>query len=136
MPPNQRASRPGARPPSLGSCASERRKHPRVQKRLPLKVKVDSHTIVTETINISASGAYCEIDRYIAPMTRMGLVLLLPIRLKNNKTATRRLSCEGVLVRIEKSGASEGRFSAAIFFTRMKDADVKSINRYVESRLA
>lgn len=113
----------------------ERRKHPRILKKLPLKVKVNSYNIVTETLNISASGAYCEIDRYIAPMTKVGLILLVPLRLKNNKTVTRKLSCEGVLVRIEKSKSSEGKFNIAIFFTHMKEPDLKNISRYVESHL-
>lgn len=121
--------------PDQNSGAPERRRHNRIAERLPFKVMDNVSTIVTETINISASGAYCQVDRYIAPMSKVSLVLLVPLRLKNNKTVSRKLNCKGVVVRAEKSKNSEGKFNIAVFFTQMKDADLRNINRYVESRL-
>jgi hypothetical protein len=112
---------------------SERRGHPRILNKLPLKLNVNSRTAVTETINISASGAYCEIDMHIAPMTKLGLILFIPIRLNSGRTVTKNISCKGVVVRAEKSKSAQDRYNIAIFFTRMKAVDLKHINNYIES---
>lgn len=119
----------------FGSGAPERRRHARLANRLPFKVTDSLSTIVTETINISASGAYCEVSRYIAPMTKVNIILLLPQRQKDTKASSRVMRLEGVVVRTEKSGSSQDKFTIAVFFTRTKEADLKSIRRYVESQL-
>ena len=113
----------------------ERREHLRIPKKLPLKVRVDSFDLVTETQNISSSGAYCQVDKYIEPMTKVGIILLLPIRQKNNKLLTRKLNCEGVVVRTEQSRDCAGKFNIAVFFNNMKKPDMKIVARYIESHL-
>lgn len=122
-------------PEASGSGGPERRKHIRVINRLPFKLTDNLSTIVTETLNISVSGAYCEVDRHIAPMTKVNIALLVPLRLKNNKITSRAIHLEGVVVRAEKSKNSQGKFSIAVFFTRIKEADLKNIRRYVDGQL-
>ena len=113
----------------------ERRKHPRLPKKLPLKVRVDSFDLVAQTQNISSSGAYCQVDKYIEPMTRVGIILLLAMRQKNNKLITRKLNCEGVVVRAEQAKDYAGKFNIAIFFNNMKKTDTNIVARYIESHL-
>jgi hypothetical protein len=122
-------------PKDAGAGAPDRRRHIRIPDRLPFKLADSLSVIATQTINISASGAYCEIDRYIAPMSKVSITLLVPLRQKSNKISSKTLRMEGVVVRTEKSRNSEGRFSIAVFFTRAKESDLKNIRLYVESQL-
>lgn len=114
---------------------AERRTYPRVTKKLPLKVKANSFDIAAETKNISSSGVYCQVNKYVELMTKVAIILLLPLKLKNNKIVTRKLNCEGVVVRVEKSKDAEGRFNLAIFFNNIKKADTAAITRYVNSHI-
>lgn len=123
-------------PEAAGAGAPDRRRHIRILDRLSFKLADNLSVIATQTINISISGAYCEIDRYIAPMTKVNITLLVPLRLKSNKISSKTLRMEGVVVRTEKSENSEGRFSIAVFFTQAKEADLKNIRLYIESQLA
>lgn len=111
----------------------ERRKHPRLTKKLPLKVKAGLFDLVTETQNISLSGVCCQVDKFIQPMTKVGLLLLLPMRLKNDKITTRKLSLEGAIVRAEQAKDTKGKFNIAVFFNNMKEANRANLNRYIAS---
>lgn len=113
----------------------ERRRSPRISRRLPFYVKSDSHDLVTETINISSSGAYCQVDKYIEPMTKVAVVLFLPIKLNDNRVINKKLKCEGVVVRTEESRLTEGKFNIAVFFNNIKKVDLNSISRYIASHL-
>lgn len=111
----------------------ERRKHPRIIKKIPLKVKACSFDFITETQNISLSGACCQVDKRIEPMTKVGILLLLPTRLKNDKIATKKLRLEGVVVRAEEAEALPGKFNIAVFFNNIRQADRINLNRCLES---
>lgn len=112
----------------------ERRRHPRIYKKLPLKLELDSFDLTTETLNISSSGAYCQTDKYIEPMTKVSIVLVLPVKSKNNAAATKKVTCKGVVVRSEKDSTKD-KFNIAIFFTDVPETDAKNINRYIETHL-
>ena len=64
-------------------------------------------------------------------MTKLKLNLLLPIR-KNNKIVTKRIHCEGVVVRCESSSDGD-MFQGAIFFNDISSQDSKTISEFVES---
>lgn len=113
----------------------ERRRHTRILKRLPFRLKAESFDLATETINISSSGAYCQVDKYVEPMTKVAVVLFLPIRLNDNKVLNKRLKCEGVVVRTEESRLTEGKFNIAVFFNNIKKIDLDNISRYIENHL-
>jgi len=107
----------------------ERRRHLRIKKQLPLKIKGRDFDYVTETINISRSGAYCHIDKYIEPMTKLGIIILLPLKEKN-RTAMKKVHCHGVVVRTEES--KKGGYNIAIFFNEISGPDSQKIGKYVE----
>ncbi|NTV29039.1 MAG: PilZ domain-containing protein [Candidatus Omnitrophica bacterium] len=109
----------------------ERRKCPRVSNNVPLKIFSPDADLVTETKNISCSGAYCRINRYLEPMTKLKVVLLLPVR-KNGKVTAKKVSCGGVVVRTENILNEEG-FNTAIFFNDIKPRDTRIIAEFVDS---
>lgn len=109
---------------------SERRQHVRVERHVPLKITQEEGDIVAETVNISRSGAYCRLNKRIPVMTKLKIQLLLPLR-KGNKSATKSIHCQGVVVRIEP--CVEGFYHIAIFFNEIAQRDAELINDYVDS---
>jgi hypothetical protein len=56
--------------------------------------------LVTESQNISASGVYCLSDRFLAPLSKINLTLVLP-RFGGRRGANELVKCEGIVVRCE-----------------------------------
>jgi hypothetical protein len=107
----------------------ERRLHPRIDKRLAINVAANGYDFVTDTHNISCVGAYCTIDKYIPPFTKVKVKLNLPI--SNNGTRENcGVDCHGVIVRTEDE--PNGKFNIAIFFNEIKDQPRQKIVQYVK----
>ena len=115
---------------NIGSGA-ERRRHLRLEHNVPVKISGGDVDIVTETKDLSCSGTFCRINKFIPPMTRLKLNLLLPVR-KNGKIVDKRIKCEGVVVRTESDSDGE-YFHAAIFFSDISSKDSQVISEFVES---
>ena len=113
--------------------SSERRQHPRVDKNVPLKISTDDAELVTETKNISRSGAYCRVNKYIEPMTKLKIHLLLPFK-KGSKTTTKKITCQGVVVRAEPLPGNK-EFNAAIYFNDLTSRDADCIAEYINTVL-
>lgn len=111
----------------------DRRKHPRLANNIPVKICQEDGDVVTETANISRSGAYCRVERYIEPMSKMKIHLLLPIK-RGGKSSTKKISCEGVVVRTE-SIPNQNAYHVAIFFSDISSRDSESIADYVSNYL-
>ena len=112
----------------------ERRRHPRFEGNIPVKFSATEFDIVTETANISRTGAYCQSSKYVEPMTKLKIHLLLPFR-KNNKVTTRKISCDGIVVRTE-SVPGKAFYNVAVYFSDIQPRDAESITEYVKSSLA
>jgi hypothetical protein len=110
---------------------SERRRASRLEQSIPFKISSGDIDIVTETKNLSSSGALCLVNKFIIPMTKLKLQILLPIR-RNNKVVNQRISCEGVVVR-SQSAVDQDSFQTAIFFSDITPRDSQIINEFVES---
>ena len=115
-----------SQPPS----GAERRRNPRVDHIIPLRISSDDVEIVTETQNLSCSGVYCRSNKFIEPMTKLKIHLLLPFK-KNKRTTTKKISCQGVVVRSEAVANTE-HFNVAIFFNDISPKDIQTISDFVE----
>ncbi len=113
--------------------SQERRKDPRFFGSVPLKISGDDFDLVTETKNLSKSGAYCRVNQYIEPMTKLRVQFLLPFK-HNNRTVTRKISCGAVIVRTE-SAPADGGYSVAIFFNDIEPRDITTLKDYVANML-
>jgi hypothetical protein len=118
---------------SQSAGGAERRRSPRLDHVVPLKLSSGDIDIVTESRNLSSSGVYCRVNSYIEPMTKLKIHLLLPVR-KNNRITTKRISCQGVVVRTE-SVPSADYFNAAIFFNDIQPKDIRALADFVEQML-
>ncbi len=116
--------------------AAERRSFPRVRDEgLALKLNSGDFDTVTHTLDISASGIYCKIDREIPLMSRVRIKLMVPDSPKSDK-ATRELDVDGVIVR-EHPVIIDGvikHYDAAIFFDSLSAKDRDIIQDYISSK--
>ncbi len=116
------------------SPVPERRRHPRLDNNVPVKISCEDFDLVTETRNISCSGAYCQVNKFLEPMTKLKIHLLLPLK-KNDKVTTKKITCNGVVVRAE-SQPRDSRFNIAIYFSEMSIKDRKCLAEYIEVTLS
>lgn len=112
----------------MKTTRDERRLYPRIDQKLPLKIAANGFDFCTATENISCLGAYCRIDKYIPPFTKILIGLTLPASPTGNKTESC-VECKGVIVRSEDS--SGGGFNVAIFFNEIKETEKQKIARYL-----
>ena len=113
------------------SSGKERRLHPRLEHKLPLNVAVNGFDFLTSTHNISSVGAYCHLDKYMPPFTKISIKLSLPSKGKVHKNTI--VECKGVVVRSEDE--ARGGFNIAIFFNRLADSQRKKITQYISQFL-
>ena len=113
--------------------ATERRMFPRLRDEgLSLKLKSDDFDTVTHTLDISASGIYCKIDREIPLMSRVKIKLMVP----ESDKALKELDVDGVIVR-EHPVIIDGvikHYDAAIFFDSLSAREREIIQNYISSK--
>lgn len=112
----------------------ERRKNIRARKHIPLKLEDTSFDVITETVDVSSSGAYCRVTRNLPLMSKIEVVLLVPG--KESEGPTKKIRCRGVVVRIEPAilkDADRAHYNIAIFFTDISKRDQKVVEDYVAS---
>src|SRR3989344_2893993 len=95
----------------------ERRKHLRVEEKIPLKIKDEGFDAISVTKNISCSGVFCQVDCYLPLLSKGKIVLLLP---SEEKAKAHPIHIEGVVVRSEpvKSSPESNFRNVAIFFNK------------------
>ncbi|MDD5236772.1 MAG: PilZ domain-containing protein [Candidatus Omnitrophica bacterium] len=105
----------------------EKRKHPRVEKDLPLSICLKDVDFSTATKNISGGGAYCHVDKYIRPMTKLSVL----IGLSGTKEE---ISCKGVVVRTEN--AVPTGYNIAIFFNEISKRNADRLKHYIQQHIS
>jgi len=106
----------------------ERRRYPRVEKKLPIELLTDKYEISTETKNLSCIGAYCTVDKDIPLLTKLSITLILP---KKSEDKCIKVKCKGVVVR--KEIINSNKFNIAIFFNDIKETEKNKILRYIDT---
>ncbi len=112
----------------------ERRRYPRIKdKDVAIKLSGDGFNTITQSLDISASGIYCKVDRPIPLMTRLQLLLTLPGR---GGKASITMNVDGVVVRehpVMKDDEVQ-YYDLAIFFNTLLPKERKKIVQYIEQR--
>lgn len=115
----------------------ERRKSRRVKAKLPVELTLSDGVSNAHVHDISLSGVRCITDRAMPVMTHVQLVLMLP---GNSASGTRKVACEGAVVRSAPvrspagAGGSENSFDTAIFFTRMGESGRAEVEEFLALR--
>jgi len=114
---------------------AERRRAPRADIKVPLKIKRARDVIVGSTKNISASGAYIMLDTFVPLNTKLNVTLLIP---KAGRGQPKKVQCRGIVVRNrpERGGAAAPHYSMAIFFTDIDQRDQRALSDYVKQRMS
>lgn len=116
--------------------SEERRSEPRIHdEKLGLRLNIDGFDTVTHTLNISASGIYCKIDKEMPLMSRVKLVLMIPDEIKDEKT-TQHVELEGVVVRehpVIMNGETK-HYDVAIFFDNLSSKNKEIISNYIAKK--
>lgn len=111
---------------------TERRQYPRIHQTLPLKIAADGYQFATSTENVSCVGAYCHLDKYIPPFTKIAVKVILPV-MNDCKMKNIEVECNGVVVRTEDE--KNGGFNIAVFFNGIKENQRKKIAQYINQFL-
>lgn len=110
----------------------ERRQYPRINQQLPINVAANGYDFLTSTYNVSCVGAYCNINKYVPPFTKVLVKLDLPV-VTGGENRNYNVECSGVIVRTEDE--NKGGFNIAIFFNRIREEEKKKISRYINQFL-
>jgi c-di-GMP-binding flagellar brake protein YcgR len=111
----------------------ERRKYPRAWYSLTLQVIANGYDFSTSTQNISCVGAYCHINKYVPPFTKVSVKLDLPVT-ELNADKKQAVECKGVIVRTEDQ--ESGGFNIAIFFNDISTSQRNKISQYISELLS
>ena len=106
----------------------ERRRHPRVDERLEFKLKAEDFDLVTETINLSCLGAYCQLNKHIPLMTTLKIALALPYGDQGNEFDY--VECSGVVVRVEEvlsEADVDSIYNTAVYFNEIGESEKEKI---------
>ncbi len=119
----------------------ERRKSHRVEVRVPVRLEerdlaLRGQVIPGESANLSEGGVYCDVEKYLAPLTKVAMTMLLPA-FGDKHTKPREITAEGIVVRTipEKVGRRVGKFRIACCFTNMSEEEKELVREYIIWRL-
>jgi hypothetical protein len=113
----------------------ERRKAPRVDIELPIILEGGSGEVRGKTLNISSSGIYFELSRYIEPMTKLRMGLAIPLAAENGAEGI--VQFDGIIVRTEPETESDEvkAYRMAVFFTDVPDSSKDILSRFISNNL-
>lgn len=106
----------------------ERRSAPRVDHQIPVVIGQRRRSVIVQTKNLSASGAYCTFANFVAPMTKLQVRMQLDL---DGRSQT--IACQGVVVRVNPPSVRRrcSAYDVAIFFNDLSDEDRTAVARYV-----
>jgi hypothetical protein len=112
----------------------ERRKSPRAQAELRVQLSgSDSRqeSITVSTLNVSTGGVYVEVPRFIEPLTKLFLTMLVPGPTPGEEPIF--VDTEAIVVRTSPEKAQEGvdRYEIACAFLNLGDEHRDILNRYI-----
>ena len=117
----------------------EKRKYARIKDEgVSLKVKSSDIDIITKSLDISASGVYCKVEKEIPLMSRIKVILIVP-KMKTDgaeEAQTVKIETDGVVVR-EHPVIVQGKiahYDVAIFFDNISAKDRKVLLEYTQKR--
>jgi hypothetical protein len=118
----------------------DRRLHARADARLSMRVEgtpddgAASSQVVTETQNISASGVYCMSSRFLAPLSKVALTIVLP-KVPGVGGRQELIKCEGIVVRCEAlARRGDRRYELACMFSELDRKRRELIGHFVTWR--
>ncbi len=106
--------------------AAERRRWRRVTAEWPIQIQLDDGQHEARVRDISRAGVCFYLDRPLREMTRLKLVIEIPV-----KQGVRRVTGTGAVVRCERISARLDHFEIAVYLAEMAEPDRATIDAYV-----
>lgn len=119
---------------------SERRQHKRIKIRLSASIgsKTEDPSVSIPSaliLDLSLGGAYCEVDRYVEPLTKV--LLTIDFAPAENETEADEEStvCRGVVVRTEPEPGKDGRYRMGVLFTEISRQGRERLQRFLSEKV-
>ncbi|MFH1381168.1 MAG: PilZ domain-containing protein [Candidatus Omnitrophota bacterium] len=118
----------------------ENREYPRLKDEcISMKVKSGDVDIITKSLDISASGVYCKIEKEIQLMSRVKVMLVLPKKCMGEKFDTEhplQIDTDGVVVGEHPViiGGKIAHYDVAIFFDNISAKDRELLLDYTKRK--
>jgi len=113
---------------------TDKRVHPRFILSLPLEINTSRFHLLTRTKNISCSGIYCEINRYIPLRTKLSVSMKLSFFI-DGKKVQRTVNCPAEVVRIDPPTKRViANYNVGIVFSGIKEKNRDLILQYVHQK--
>jgi len=112
----------------------EKRKHPRIESSMLIKIQKENVTVLATTINISCSGIFCQTEMYIPIKTKVNLLFALPYY-GDQKKRIEQMECCGEVVRIQLDLTDVRKvpaYNIAITFINLNEQEKKKIDNYMK----
>ena len=113
----------------------DRRSHPR--KSVAISGQIVCHTgdhdISLQTHNVSCSGLYCRVSRYLPPFTGVNVAMALPLHNGKKSAHNEMIAFKGVVVRTDPEKEVPGcdDYHVAVFFSGITEKARDLITRYL-----
>lgn len=117
---------------SSKSC--ENRRHPRFILMLPLEINAGEFSFETSTKNISCSGLYCEVDRFIPQETEITVSMKIGLIVDSRKVK-KTINCPARVVRIDPPNPCRNiSYNIGIEFSSIEESDKDLLLKYIHSK--
>ncbi len=115
----------------------ERRQSARVDAQVALQLSGSDdgfpvESLTTESINVGAEGVYCHVGHFIAPLTKLQITMVLPLRDRKGQVRNEVVKAQAVVVRCQPAGTTQGGYRIACFFTGLDAAIKEVLEDYVD----
>jgi len=112
----------------------DKRVRPRFILSLPLEISTPRFHLLTRTKNISCSGVYCEINRYIPLRTKLSVAMKLSFFI-DGKKVQRTVNCPAEVVRIDPpTKRIFANYNVGIVFSEIEEKNRDFILQYVHQK--
>lgn len=114
----------------------ERRQSARVDAQVALQLSgaeegFPVESLTTESINVGAEGVYCHVGHFIAPLTKLQVTMVLPLRDRKGQNKNEVVKTQAVVVRCQPAGSEQGGYRIACFFTGLDSSTRGVLEEYV-----
>jgi len=102
-----------------------------------MEMKSGKEALAGRIRNISTSGAYCTVDKFIPLNTMLDVTLLIPESARPDGEKVKRMKCHGLVVRNQPVEGDEAnqRYGMALCFANIKKKDKVELRDYVSGTL-
>jgi hypothetical protein len=109
----------------------ERRRDVRTSVRLPIELADGDQALSVSSLNIGAGGVYVEVPRFIEPLTKLSLSMMIPGPTPEEEASL--VETEAIVVRVlpERPDPRVNRYEIACAFLDLSDEHRDIVNRYI-----